>query len=98
MADNLIQRLRYEAWQNPWASEAIDDAVTEIRRLRALIAEFDDAFGELNPDTMRPLAEDFYVCPNTGEWVYKWSDERMVLITSEEARSLRGHGLACRER
>ncbi len=30
-----MERLRYEAWQNPWASEAIDDAVTEIERLRA---------------------------------------------------------------
>lgn len=25
------------------------------------------------------LERDFYRCPNTGEWVYKWADERLVL-------------------
>lgn len=25
------------------------------------------------------LGDDFYRCPNTGEWVYKWADERLVL-------------------
>ena len=39
----------------------------------------------------RPLTEDFYVCHNTGEWVYKWSDERMVLVTTDEAHELRQH-------
>ena len=26
----------------------------------------------------RPITEDFYRSPS-GEWVYKWSDERLVL-------------------
>lgn len=25
------------------------------------------------------LGKDFYRCPNTGEWVYRWADERLVL-------------------
>lgn len=37
----------------------------------------------------RPLDADFYRCPNTGELVYRWSDERMVLVTSDNARTLR---------
>ena len=37
----------------------------------------------------RPLDKDFYRCEMTGEQVYKWTDTRMVLVTSDEARSLR---------
>lgn len=29
------------------------------------------------------LSDDFYVCPNTGDWVYKWADERLVLRPSD---------------
>jgi len=25
------------------------------------------------------LSKDFYRCPNTDQWVYRWSDERLVL-------------------
>ena len=31
--------------------------------------------------TMRPITDDFYLDPN-GEWVYRWSDERLVLPVS----------------
>lgn len=34
----------------------------------------------------RDLTEDFYLCPNTGNLVYRWTDERYVLVTSDEAR------------
>lgn len=29
-------------------------------------------------ETTRPITDDFYRAPN-GEWVYRWSDERLVL-------------------
>ena len=28
------------------------------------------------------LQRDFYACPNTGEWVYKFADERIVVVAS----------------
>lgn len=31
----------------------------------------------------------FYKCPNTGDWVYRWSDERLVLIPSADLRAAR---------
>jgi hypothetical protein len=33
------------------------------------------------------LGRDFYVCPNTGEWVYRWADERYVLIATDVLRA-----------
>lgn len=33
------------------------------------------------------LRRDFYRCPNTGEWVYRWADERLVLAVPDELSS-----------
>lgn len=35
------------------------------------------------------LDQDFYRCPNNGDLVYRWSDERMVLVPSDVLRELR---------
>jgi hypothetical protein len=38
------------------------------------------------------IDEHFYRCPNTGDLVWKWADERMVLISSDDVRAYRsGH-------
>lgn len=28
--------------------------------------------------------ENFYLCPNTGEWVYKWAEDRVVAAVRKE--------------
>lgn len=33
--------------------------------------------------------EHFHRCPNTGDLVWNWTDERMVLVSSDDARRLR---------
>jgi hypothetical protein len=48
-----------------------------------------DRTGDETSDAMRPLTEDFYLCPSTGDLVYRWSDERMVLVSSADANVLR---------
>ena len=30
------------------------------------------------------LSDDFYRCPNTGEWVYQWADERLTLNVPQD--------------
>lgn len=35
------------------------------------------------------IARDFYRCPTTGDTVYRWADDRHVLIPADELRSLR---------
>ncbi|MGH2362655.1 MAG: hypothetical protein ACRDGM_19180 [bacterium] len=44
-------------------------------------------------DWERPLTDDFYVCPNTGQWVYRWRDERMILIPSPGSDAAEGGGV-----
>lgn len=39
-----------------------------------------------DPGAVAVLGDDFYVCPNTGEWVYKRAHERLVLRHSDGER------------
>lgn len=47
--------------------------MTDTRRVRSIVEEGDAA-----------LTDDFYRCPTTGEWVYRWTDERCVLRLTDE--------------
>lgn len=50
------------------------------------LAALRDAGYEVVPEGERPMEADFYRCPNTGEWVYRWSDERLVVVPTDTAK------------
>ena len=55
------------------------EAVERLGWLRDPSREY-RSIAEMGEDAV--LGEDFYRCSNTGEWVYKWADERMVLLAA----------------
>lgn len=64
---------------------------SDIVKLKARVEELEADVERPEPLTEEwpDLSVNFYRCPNTGDLVYRWADERMVLVPSDELADLR---------
>ena len=71
--DLLLHDIEFAKTRSKRIADAIVAAVNEGRCPPIVPDAPEDGYRE------RELTEDFYRCPNTGHWVYKWRDERLAL-------------------
>ena len=75
MADDIVERLRYEAWHNPSEGDTADahylaaDALAEIERLRAAL---DSLLADIDGDHQPEWASDEAEAAGKNPWCCAW--------------------------
>jgi hypothetical protein len=64
--------------------DALEASEAEVDRLRAITEVERPVLAVRDVGIDAVLGDDFYRCPNTGEWVYAWADERLTLAPRPE--------------